>query len=95
MKPIPLSEAHELLENCSAVEVVNDHVVLYPGVNDLTGEPDNEFAYLSWSDGGQDFYVKFTEGANQKVMVNLEDHMILVGSEGEKVEIAILEKRPI
>jgi len=89
MKLITLKEAAEILENCSAV-VTEDHSVMYPDTADLTGEDDNEWLYLSWTDSDfNEFNVRFVEKNNREVAV-VGGSMFLQDSEGEQVHLTIL-----
>lgn len=90
MKPgtIPLAEAYDILEAASAVVI--DSVVTYPSLSDLTGEADNEFLLLSWTDEeGQDFRTKFAEGPNRAVRV-MGACLWLVDEDGDETAITIL-----
>jgi hypothetical protein len=64
MKKITLKEAYSILEDASAV-IINDNVVLYPSLWELTEDDENEFLFLDWDDGK----LKFNEGDNQEVEV--------------------------
>ena len=97
MKTIPLKHAHELIENAAAVIVNHDALhcnaaLMYPAVDELTGESDNEFLGLFWSDGdAYDFKVKAREGENQTVKVTDQGDLILVDDEGEEFEVTLLK----
>lgn len=89
MKLITLKEAFDILLNCSAV-ITEDHHLGYPQVAPLTGEDDNEFAYVAWSDEtGQDYSVMFAEGSNREVKV-AKSSMFLTDVEGETCELFLL-----
>lgn len=89
MKLITLEEAARILEGCSAV-VADEHAVLYPGMGDLTGEDDNEWMYLQWTDEeGLEYNVKFIEQNNREVTV-VGGSMFLQDSEGEQCQLTIL-----
>lgn len=88
MKTITLTEAHHILENCSAV-MIESNIVIYPGIADLTGEDENEFLYLSWEDEGLEYYVKFTEEPNKEVKI-IGNSIFLIDHEGEEAEITPL-----
>ena len=88
MKIIPLVEAVEILENASAI-IISD-TVTYPASADLTGEPDNQFLYVSWvGDEGEDYAVKFEEGPNQNVKI-VGSRVFLIDDEGDKHQITVL-----
>lgn len=63
---ITLEQAYNLIGQCSAVIIDEDHLV-YPSIDDLNGEPENEWCYLSWDDGYNEYCVKFIE-AEQEIM---------------------------
>ncbi|NBR06941.1 MAG: hypothetical protein EBT92_14360 [Planctomycetes bacterium] len=90
MKTIPLKRAHELIEAASAV-IVNRDALMYPSFDDLTGDSDNEFLYLGWTDSdGLEFVIKACEGENQEVEVTDDGNLVLVDDEGEKFELTLL-----
>ena len=91
MKTIPLKTAHELIDNAAAI--IADHdALMYPSVSDLTGEADNEFLYIGWTDGdGYEFQIKATEGPNQNVKVTDQGDLVLVDDEGNEFEITLLK----
>ena len=69
MKIITLTQAYHILEDASAV-VVDDDTLVYPSLDMISGDEDNEFLYLQWeSDGGRLFNLKFNEGDNQEVKI--------------------------
>ena len=88
MKTITLSQAHKILEDCSAV-ITEDHVLLYPALSDLTGDPENEFMYLSYEDEGLAYYVKFAEFENKSIEV-WGSSMFLHKTEGDIFQITVL-----
>lgn len=88
MKTITLSEAHHLLENCDAV-VIESFAVIYPGIDELRGDSENEFLYLDWADDSTEYYVKFAEGENQEVKM-VGDSIFLTDTEGEETKITPL-----
>jgi hypothetical protein len=87
-KEITLKEAYSILENAAGV-IVDDNVLIYPSINELANEPDNEFLYLSWNEDGEDFEVNFLEKDNEKVVVS-GCSIFLVDSDGEENQITIL-----
>lgn len=69
MKTISLKEAYNILEQCAAIIV--DDAVMYPSLWELNGDDNNEFLYLSWTDGDyREFDLKFVEGDNREVKVS-------------------------
>lgn len=91
MKTIPLKHAHELIENASAV-IVNHDALMYAAVDELTGEEDNEFLYVSWTDAdGLGFEIKAREGENQTVKVTDQGDLILVDDGGDEFEMTLLK----
>lgn len=87
MKKIPLHEALAILQNCSAV-IVDDNALTYPSTDELTGDDDNEFLYLAWDDGNQEFCATFTEGDNRMVKV-AGSSMFLFDTDGDDEECQI------
>jgi hypothetical protein len=89
MKTITLAEAHQILTNSAAV-VWGDYFLSYISMTDLTGEDDNEFAYLlSTTDDGEEYCEKFNEGANREVKVS-DGSMFLINNDGEETQITVL-----
>ena len=68
MKKITLDKAYHILENAAAL-IVDDNVLVYPSLSQLTDDDDNEFLFLSWNDEGKEFNLKFTQGDNPSVGV--------------------------
>jgi hypothetical protein len=96
MKTITLEEAHKILQDCSAV-IINDNVVIYPSINDLTGEDNNEFMFLGWENDGEDFALFFWEGLNKTVTIS-GSSMFLYEIEDEidsPTQITILEPKKL
>jgi hypothetical protein len=91
MKTISLTEAHELLSEASAI-IVNNDVLMYPSVSDLTGESDNEFLNLSWIDSeGLEFTVIAYEGDNKTVKVTPAGGLVFVDDQGDEFEVTLLQ----
>jgi hypothetical protein len=88
MKQISLKEAVQSLYNCSAV-IVNNNVLVYPSVEKLNGDVDNEFLYLGWTDEGLDYNIKAVEGNNQLVTVE-NNSLVFVDNEGEEFSLTLL-----
>jgi hypothetical protein len=93
MKEITLKEAYEILENASAI-VVDDNVLVYPGLYDITGDLKNEFLYISWENDGEEFEIKFLEGHNQTCTI-AGSSLFLKDSEGEDTQISILTTKTL
>jgi hypothetical protein len=91
MKTIPLKDAHELIENAAAV-IVNRDALMYASTDELNGDADNEFLFVSWTDSdGLEFRIKACEGENQNVKVTDQGDLILVDDEGEEFELTLLK----
>jgi|APCry1669192062_1035393.scaffolds.fasta_scaffold02542_7 hypothetical protein len=89
MKTIPLKEAYQILEDCSAI-ITDDHVVTFPCLSDLEESDENEFLYIGWvGEHGEEYSVKFEEGNNQEIKVS-GTSMFLVDNEGDECQITIL-----
>jgi hypothetical protein len=87
-KTIPLKEAHDILSDCSAV-ILDGNALMYPYTADLEDDPTNEFLYLSWTEEGLSYYVKFVEENNQNVVIE-GAFMTLTDDEGDKSILTIL-----
>ena len=95
MKTLTLKEAHEIITNCSAC-IINRDALMYPSFDDLTGDHDNEFLYLGWTDGdGYEFSIKCIEENNRNVMLTDEGSLILKDNEGEEFEFLPLSPMKI
>lgn len=78
---ITLQEAFNLLNKCSAVIIDND-VLVYPSLDEITGDPNNGFMYCAWENEGSDYSISFEEGCNQNITIH-ENYMALVDTKGE------------
>ena len=94
---VPLYKVYARLETCDAVFVNCKDVknlLCVPSVDMLTGNPENEFLYLSSGDGL--FATKFTEGDNQKVTASSYSYYLTdTDSDGEDdlIEVTPLYKK--
>lgn len=68
MKTIKLKEAYDILNECAGV-IIDDSVILYPQLEGLDGDAENEFLFLFWDDDGAEYNMKFCEGDNREVTV--------------------------
>ena len=93
MKEITLQEAHSILEKASAV-IINYDVLVYPALENLQDDLDNEFLYLSWYSEGSKSSTKFTEEGNQKVKIDGSD-MFLIDTDGDLMRLSILVTQKI
>jgi hypothetical protein len=93
MKEITLKEAYQILEDSSAV-IIDDNVLVYPGLDDITGDLENEFLYINWENDGEEFEVRFLEGHNQTCTVS-GSSLFLKDSEGEDTQISILTTKEL
>jgi hypothetical protein len=93
MKEITLKEAYEILEDASAV-IIDDNVLVYPGLYDITGDLKNEFLYISWREDGEEYEVSFLEGHNQTCPVS-GSSLFLKDSEGEDTQLTILTTKSL
>jgi hypothetical protein len=93
MKEITLKEAYEILENASAI-IIDDNVLVYPGLNEITGDLKNEFLYISWEEDGEEFEVNFLEGQNQTCEV-VGSSLFLKDSDGEDTQLTILTTKEL
>lgn len=93
-KTISLKEAHQILEECSAV-IADDNALTYPSLSDLEDDDSNEFLYISWTDDeGLTYSAKFQEGENQSVKIS-GSSMFLIDNEGDEMQITILEPKSL
>lgn len=88
MKTITLQQAHQILENCSGI-ITEDHVITYPGLADLTGENDNQWLNVSWTDEGQDYAAICIEENNREIKV-IGSSIFLEDQDGEPFQLIIL-----
>jgi len=92
---ITLVEALNLIENATAV-IVNNDALMYASTSELTGDGDNEFLYLGWTDGdGYDYRIKAIESNNQTVEVSDKGGLVFVDDEGEPFELTLLSVSPV
>jgi hypothetical protein len=92
MPKITLKKAVELLNECSGV-IINDNTFVFPSVDEVKNEPDNEFLRLGWEEDGQVFRLTFTEEDNQEVSI-CGTSMFLIDSDaedGEETQIMLLQ----
>ena len=97
MKIIALKEAHQILENASAI-IIDDSVLVYPSLWDLQDDDTNEFLYLGWEDEGLGYNLKFNEGDNQVVKVSGSSIFLLdmdAGDEEDHTQITILTTKEL
>ena len=70
MKIIPLKDAFEFLTEATAVYDTYSAELMFPDVYDITGEPDNEFMYLSLDESRMVETIHFREKRNEEVKVS-------------------------
>ena len=91
MKTIGLKEAYERLADCSAV-IVDNNALVYPSLDDINNDPENEFLYLSWELEGRTQSIKCMEQNNQTVKVSDDGSlMLLEDMEGDRIQLTLLE----
>lgn len=89
MKIISLNKAYSLLETAIAV-IIDDDVLVYPSLSQLTGNEENEFLYLSWDYEHQEYYMVFLEGDNTKVKIEGSDMFLFDHDSEESVKLTLL-----
>lgn len=89
MYQISLVEARRLLEEATAVLV--DKTVTFPTLEELTGDPENEWLLLVWEFEGCEFAVKFTE--EPRPIWFDGSQLRMVDHEGDVVDIILLTPR--
>lgn len=87
-KIITLEKAFELLQNAEAI-ILDADALIYPALDEVNGDDDNEFMYCSWDSEGVEYNVKFAEGANAEVTL-YEDYMVLIDTEGQACSVKLL-----
>lgn len=87
-KKITLKTAYQILEDCSAV-IIDDDVLIYPSLDDLTGEGDNQFLRLKWEDEGLEFHLRFEEEDNQEIIIS-GSSIVLKDTKGDEAQLTIL-----
>jgi hypothetical protein len=91
MKKIPLKQAFNRLRECAAV-IVENNALIYPSLDEITGDKENEFLYLSWEEDGLSYNVKFVEENNSIVSVSDDGClMLLIDNEGDRVQLTLLK----
>lgn len=89
MKTLTLEQAHRLISECSAC-IVDGSELMYPSIAELTGEPDNEFLYLSWmDDDGREFAAICFEENNQTVEIR-ENKLVLHDDNDDEFTLTLL-----
>jgi hypothetical protein len=94
MNRISLETAHDRL--CAAAAVIvrseEDNPLVYPSVSSLTGDPENEFLYLSWSDwsSGFEYSYTFKQEPNECWVETQGSTIFLIDNEGFRVELELL-----
>lgn len=94
MKTITLKEAHQILEDASAI-IIDDDVVLYPSLEPISGDELNEFLFLRWDDGGLEYTLQFLEGDNQEVEVVGSSMFLYAEGDNEHTQITILTAKEL
>lgn len=91
MKKIPLKQAFNRLRECAAV-IVENNALMYPSLDEITGDKENEFLYLSWEEEGSSYNIKFVEENNSTVSVSDDGClMLLKDNEGDRVQLTLLK----
>jgi len=97
MKTISLEEAYSILEQCAAIVV--DDAVMYPSLWELNGDDNNEFLYLSWTDGDyREFHLKFVEGDNREIKVSGSSLFLTdadLDNDHDETQITILQQKEL
>ena len=70
MKIIPLKNAFEFLTETTAVYEAYTAELMFPDTFHITGEPDNEFMYLSLDESRMVETIHFCEKGNEEVKVS-------------------------
>jgi len=86
-RKITLIETYELIGNASAIIIDND-ALMYPSLDCLTGDPDNEWMYCEWECEGLTFCRKFIE-EEQDIYFD-GSTITMQDSEGDEVDIKLL-----
>ena len=93
MSVITLGKAWDLLNDCVAV-VVNDEHLSFTSLDLLKGEDDNQFLFVGWECDKVKFNTKFLEKDNQEVRV-VDFYMYLIDFEGEEISLNLLFGRKL
>jgi len=91
-----INELFGLLYDCDAV-IVNGINICVPSFRKLTGNPENEFANLSFDDeSGQVFRCILTEGCiEKKGIIVYENSLIVMDNEDNRVKLEFLFKKKL
>jgi hypothetical protein len=92
-RTIPLKRAFDILLESTAV-VIDGNVLLYPSLDQLTGEDENEFLYVGWEYEGLEYNIRFVEENNREVLVE-NGTLILKDSDDDEVRIQPLVEMKI
>ena len=94
MKIIPLNDAFEFLTETTAIYEAYTAELMFPDTFDITGEPDNEFMYLSLDESRMVETIHFCEKGNKEVKVS-GSSMFLYDTRGVCRELIILVCRQL
>jgi len=90
MKELTAREVYDVLSNSTAV-IIDDDALVYPSLDDLTGDPDNVFVCFSWLDEeGNEYNFAVIEGTSH--YMDEDGNLILLDEVGDKVKITPLFK---
>ena len=97
MKTITLTQAHKILQNCSAVMFDGNEgpIITSPklsgesGEGELTGENKHLFLALDWEESGLMYEHNFLEGTNRSVAIQ-GSSIWLINEEGDEVQLTVL-----
>lgn len=87
-KTITLEKAFGLLEKARAV-ILDDNVLVFHSLSNLTDDKSNEFLYLGWESGFREFNLKFAEQGNERAEVK-NNILFLQDTDGEDRALTLL-----
>lgn len=94
MKTIPLEDAFEFLNETAAIYETCTAELMFSTIYDITGEPNNEFMYLSLDETRMVETIHFLEKDNKTVKVS-DSSMFLYDSYGNYREMKILVQKKL
>ena len=89
MLKITLQQTYDLISQCLALEVDGEYIC-FPSLDELNGEPDNEWLYISSANDSEGYGTKFIEEDQE---ITLEGSTItMLDYQGEVTTLVLLKK---
>jgi len=94
MSSMDLEDALDVLDNCSALILDNDILMIPRIIKDLKNGDNQKIFCLQWVEGQDTFEILFLEEDNQSVGYS-GSTMFLIDESGEEVHITLLTQKEI